>query len=73
MTKNLHNPLELSVVIQYDGTDVTTDLSAHYGRESDGVSDRKGIPVTLTPAQETTIKQFVVNVVIPQIKAAEGI
>jgi len=32
---------------------------------------RKGIPITLTPTQETTIKNFVKNVVLPQAEAAK--
>lgn len=73
MAKLLLNPMELQVKFEYDGTDVSVKLSAHYGRGSDGVQDRQGIPITLTSAQETTIKSFTKNVIIPQIKAQEGI
>ena len=73
MAKLLLNPMELKVDFEYDGTEVTVNLSAHYGRNSEGVSDRKGIPIILTTAQETTIKNFTKNVVIPQIKAHEGV
>jgi len=72
MTKILLNPMELKVDFEYDGTEVTVKLSAHYGRGSDGISDRKGIPITLTATQEAAIKNFAKNVVIPQIKAHEN-
>ena len=73
MAKLLLNPMELKVEFDYDGADVTVKLSAHYGRNSEGISDRQGIPITLTTAQEASIKNFTKSVVIPQIKAQEGI
>jgi len=73
MAKILENPMELKVEFEYDGKDVSIGLTAHYGRDADGVSDRKGIPIILTATQETLIKNFTKTVVIPQIKAAEGL
>jgi len=73
MAKLLLNPMELKIEFEYDGTEIQVKLSAHYGRDSEGVSDRKGMPITLTTTQETQIKNFTRSVVIPQINAQEGI
>jgi len=71
--KAIANPFELIVKFQYNGVNVEVDLSAHYGVTSEGVTDRRGVPIELTPTNKTAIKNFVKNVVIPQIKTHEGV
>ena len=73
MAKVLLNPMELRILFELEGSDVSVRLKATYGRGSDGVEDRRGILIDLTPTQETQIKNFTKNVVVPQIKAAEGL
>lgn len=74
MAKELANPLQLVVDFEAVDADITVELSAHYKLTDEyGLEMRKGMPITLTPSQETNIKDFTKNVILPQIKSNEGI
>tara|TARA_Y100000310_G_scaffold304995_1_gene344702 strand:+ start:10 stop:222 length:213 start_codon:yes stop_codon:yes gene_type:complete len=45
--------------------------SAHYSVMSEGVEQKRGMKIELTPAQETSIENFVMNVVLPEVKDHE--
>lgn len=71
MAKQLENPFEIKVVINEGGTEV--DVSAHYGITCEhGGLGRKGLPITLTSTQRTQVVNMAKNIVLPQIKAQEG-
>ena len=46
---------------------VSADLVIHY-EEYPEIETRKGIAIELTPEQETQVKNFVKNVVLPQVE-----
>ena len=75
MPKQLEK-IELSVtgILNPDGTwDIKTSADLTVGIEEypDFEPRRKGIPIVLTADQETTLRNFVNNVVLPQADAAK--
>jgi len=46
--------------------------SAHYTVESEGVEQRRGMPVKFSQQEETQILNFVNNVVRPKVEAHES-
>uniref|UniRef100_A0A6M3L8U3 Uncharacterized protein n=1 Tax=viral metagenome TaxID=1070528 RepID=A0A6M3L8U3_9ZZZZ len=76
MAKIILDNIEMQLsLIKKDGEWIVTS-SAHYGvgaSEYNEFVTRKGMPVVLTAAQETVIKNFAKDVVYPQILANEGI
>lgn len=74
MGKYLNDPMELRVVFSAQSTPVEVELSAHYTMACDhGLEMSRGVPIDLTPAQETAIKNFTREVILPTIKQNEGI
>lgn len=74
MPKELSNPLQYIIEFDKDDGHILVCTSAHYGIICEyGDLGRKGLPITLTPAQENQIKAFAASVLLPQIKANEGI
>lgn len=72
MAKLLVSPFEIKIIIGEDGAVV--EVSAHYELNSEyGSLGRKGIPITLTPAQKTMVGSVAKNIILPQIKVQEGI
>ena len=66
MAKRIKNPIEYKLV----KTDGVWDLSAHYGVEcDDGLSIRRGMPITLSPSILNDIDEDGME----QINEAEGI
>lgn len=47
--------------------------SAHYVVESEGVVQKRGMPVEFSPQEKTQVLNFVSNVVFPKVKEHEGI
>lgn len=75
MAKKLQK-IELNIVgtPNPDGTwlvKASADLTVGLDEYPDWDTIRKGIAITLTPTQETTIKNFVNNVVLPQAEVAK--
>jgi len=76
MAKKIKNPIEIKFLFEGEGIDGEMDLSAHYGVGADEYlefNNRKGMPIVLTPTQETQIKRFAKDVIYPQILDNEGI
>ncbi len=74
MAKLLGGELEIKLELTRDGTGMVVACSAHYGVEAEeyGISMRKGLPIELTPAQETAVKSFA-SQVVAKIKEYEGV
>ena len=68
--KQIKFPCELKVDFDEAG-EIT--VSAHYGIGSEGVEGRRGIELTLSATEQTLVKNFAKNVVLPKIKEHEGI
>lgn len=68
--KEIKFPCELKV--EFDKVGEIT-VSAHYGIGSEGIEMRRGMEPELSTAEETQIKNFASNVVLPKIKEHEGI
>ena len=45
--------------------------SAHYTVESEGIEQKRGMPVEFSPQEETQIKNFIMNVVRPKVEEHE--
>jgi len=76
MAKRIKNPIEVKLMFNQGNGNWELDPSVHYGVGADEYpqfNHRKGIPVELTPAQETQIKNFANDVIYPQILACEEI
>lgn len=76
MGKIIKNPIELKLVFDHSDGNWVLDPSVHYGVGADEYPEfnhRKGMPVVLSPAQETMVKNFAGDVVYPQILANEEI
>jgi len=76
MAKKIKNPIEIKLVFEHGEMTWEIDPSVHYGvgaSEYPEFNHRKGMPIELTPAQETQIKNFAKDVVYPQILANESI
>lgn len=66
--KNLVNPFEIKIVITDEGKDV--DVSAHFEISCEyGSLGRKGIPIKLSPTQESKVIEMAKNIILPQITA----
>ena len=46
--------------------------SAHYTVESEGIEQRRGMPIKLSALQETPIVAIIKNIVRPQVEANEA-
>lgn len=76
MGKEIKNPILVQLEFEQDNEKWEVTPSGHYGvgaTEYPEFNHRKGLPIELTPAQETAIKDFAKVVVWPQILANEGI
>lgn len=76
MAKVIKNPIELKLVFNHNDSIWELEPSVHYGvsaEEYPTLEVRKGLPIILTLAQETQVKNFARDVVYPQILANEGI
>ncbi len=49
----------------------SADLTIVLSEYPDWVAQRKGIPITFTPSQQTQIQNFVASVVLPQAEIAK--
>lgn len=66
--------LVVQIEVTKDNGDVSVSETAHLTISADEYPDfesKKGISITLTPAQETTIINHVKNVVLPQAELAK--
>ena len=76
MAKITKNPILIQLEWTHEGDTWTVNPSVHYvvgADEYPELDTRKGMPIVLTPTQETQVKAFAKNVVYPQILANEGI
>jgi len=76
MPKIIKNPILVQLEFRYDTGTWEVTPSVHYGvgaTEYPEFNHRKGIPVELTPEQETAIKDFAKDVIYPQILTNEEI
>ena len=76
MAKLIKNPIELKLVFNHDDGAWHLDPSVHYGVGATDYPEfnmRKGMPIVLTPGQETAVIQMAANMIYPQILANEGI
>ena len=78
MPKQICNPVTFIIRVEFDGgTPSVEDTRVDYGVSyseypSDGVR-QKSCDVSLEPAQETAILNFMKDVVKPQVETTEGI
>jgi len=71
MPKKLSNPVELKIVVEFDGgvhiQGSKVDYGVTYSEYPDDRSQRLTCPIVYTSAQEAVILQFMADVVRPQI------
>ena len=74
MAKLLKDQLEIRLDLNRANGQVTVACSAHYEVNANeyGMSERRGLPIKLTPQQEQAVKGFTAQVVA-QIKQHEGV
>ena len=61
MARIIKNPIEVKLIFEKNNGDWVLEPSVHYGvgaTEYPEFNHRKGLPVELTPTQETQIKNF---------------
>jgi len=71
MPKELSNPVELKIAIEFDGgvhiQSSIVNYGVTYSEYPDDRAQRLSCPIAYTPAQEAIILQFLIDVVRPQI------
>lgn len=73
MVKKIITPIDIQIRVDTQEEDITIDVSAHYGRESEGLTDRRGLPIILSADDEKAIKKLIKNIIYPKMKEAESI
>jgi len=71
MAKELSNPVELKITVEFDGgvhiQSSSVDYGVTYSEYPDDRAQRLTCPIVYTPEQDAIILQFLIDVVRPQI------